>query len=71
MFPVPDVPAGVVTVTVAVVPGTRCQMPFVPLGAGRVKTIFVSLQLLIWTRGRVVGRTPAGALVGQGQVAGG
>lgn len=43
MFPVPDVPAPVAAVIVAVVPGTRCDMPVVPPGAGRTKTIFVSL----------------------------
>lgn len=47
MLPGPDVPADVVTVTVAVVPGTRCQAPLVPLGAGRTKVIFVSLQFVM------------------------
>ena len=38
-------PSGLVTVTVAVLPGTTCQVPFVPEGSGTVKVIWLLLQV--------------------------
>jgi hypothetical protein len=40
-----DVPSAVVTVTVAVDPGTTCHWPPVPEGDGIVNVISLSLQL--------------------------
>ena len=40
-----EVPAPVVTETVAVVPGVTAHWPLVPRGCGTVKVIALSLQL--------------------------